>query len=50
MAGFVMENYFYKEIVCVELLNYLSLLAHLSLPFLLVKNKEREGERDTLTR
>lgn len=41
-----MENCFYKEIICVELLNYLSLLVHLSLPFLLVKNTEREGERD----
>lgn len=46
MAGVVMENCFYKEIICVELLNYLSLLVHLSLPFLLVKNKEREGDRD----
>lgn len=45
-----MENYFYKEIIWVELLKYLSLLVHLILPFLLVKNKEREGERDTLIR
>lgn len=50
MVGVVMENYFYKEIIRVDLLNYLSLLVDLSLPFLLVRNKEREGERETLIR